>query len=113
LVRSRLSGRAANHCIERRPGRCCAAQPCLDFSDRVTKLCLVLSLLLDLYSLLVLLAVILSWVQVAEDNPLRRITDTVVEPVLSRIRKLLPTLGGLDFSPWVLLLALHLVRRML
>ena len=72
----------------------------------------VLTLLIDGYSLLVLVAVILSWVQVSPDNPIKKITDAAVEPVLAQIRKVLPDLGGIDFSPWVLLIGLHLLKRL-
>lgn len=73
----------------------------------------VFALLFDAYSLLVLLAVILSWVQVAPDNPVRKVTDVAVEPVLDQIRKLLPAMGGMDFSPLVLLLGLRYLRSLL
>ena len=63
-----------------------------------------LDLLFDAYSVLVLAAVVISWIQVRPDNPIRRITDATVEPVLRPIRRVLPSLGGIDFSPWVLLL---------
>ena len=72
-----------------------------------------IGLLLDVYSLLVLAAVVLSWVQVAPDNPLRRITDVAVEPVLNQIRRVLPAMGGLDLSPFVLLLGLRFLRRVI
>lgn len=72
-----------------------------------------LRLLIDGYSLLVLAAVILSWVQVSPTNPIKKVTDTTVEPVLHQIRRVLPDLGGIDFSPWVLLIGLRLVQRLL
>ena len=72
----------------------------------------VLRLLIDGYSLLVLVAVILSWVNVSPTNPLKRVTDVTVEPVLDKIRKVLPDLGGIDFSPWVLLIGLRLLQRL-
>ena len=72
-----------------------------------------LGLLIDVYSLLVLLAVIFSWIQVGEGNPIRRVTDVTVEPVLARIRKVLPAMGGLDFSPLVLLFGLRFLRGIL
>jgi YggT family protein len=73
----------------------------------------VLSLLIDGYSLLVLAAVILSWIQVSPTNPIKKVTDATVEPVLGQIRKVLPDLGGFDFSPWVLLIGLRLLQRLL
>ena len=70
-------------------------------------------LVLDGYSLVVFVAVILSWVRLEPDNPLLRITNTLTEPVLGRIRRVLPAFGGMDFSALVLLFALRMVRRVL
>lgn len=69
--------------------------------------------LLDLYSLIVLVAVIASWVQLSPYNPIGRIIYGLTEPLLQPIRRVLPPLGGLDFSPIVLLLLVQLVKRML
>jgi YggT family protein len=69
--------------------------------------------LIDLYSLVVLVAVILSWVQLDRRNPLVTITHTLTEPVLAPIRNVLPATGGLDLSPMVLLFALQILKRLL
>jgi YggT family protein len=69
-----------------------------------------LARLIDLYSLIVLASVVLSWVQLSPDHPLVRFTHALTEPVLAPIRRVLPELGGLDFSPMVLLVALRLLR---
>lgn len=66
--------------------------------------------LIDLYSLVVLAAVIMSWVRVDPRNPLARIVYRLTEPALAPIRRVLPTMGGLDLSPMVLLVALRLLR---
>ena len=42
-----------------------------------------LALLIDLYSLIVFVWVILSWVRLSEDNPLVRITNALVEPLVA------------------------------
>jgi YggT family protein len=68
---------------------------------------------IDLYSLIVFVAVILSWFQLSPDNPLMRITHTLTEPLLEPIRRVLPSMGGLDFSPLVLLIGLRLLSRLL
>lgn len=70
-----------------------------------------LRLLLDIYSLVVLAAVVVSWMPLDEGHPLVRWTRRATEPALRPIRKVLPTAGGFDFSPLVLLLGLHLLRR--
>jgi len=69
--------------------------------------------LVDLYSLVVLAAVIMSWVRVDLSNPLARIVYNLTEPVLAPIRGMLPVMGGLDFSPMVVLLALRALRGIL
>ena len=74
---------------------------------------LFLANLIDLYSLVVLVAVILSWVPLDRRNPLVTITHTLTEPVLAPIRNVLPPMGGLDLSPMILLFALQLVKNLL
>ncbi len=74
---------------------------------------MLLARLFDLYSLVVLAAVILSWVRLPPDNPLVRVTTTLTEPLLAPIRRVLPDLGGIDLSPMVLLVALRLLRGLL
>jgi YggT family protein len=69
--------------------------------------------LIDLYSLVVLVAVILSWVPLDRRNPLVTITHTLTEPVLAPIRNVLPPMGGLDLSPMILLFALQLLKNLL
>jgi uncharacterized protein YggT (Ycf19 family) len=73
----------------------------------------ILARLIDFYSLIVLVAVILSWVRLSEDNPLVKITNVLVEPVLMPIRRALPSFGGLDLSPMILLFALRMGRNFL
>ena len=74
---------------------------------------LFLASLIDLYSLVVLVAVILSWVPLDPRNPLVTITHSLIEPVLAPIRHVLPATGGLDLSPMVLLFALQLLKTLL
>lgn len=71
-----------------------------------------LSLFFNGYSLVVLLAVIASWLKLPPEHPLVRITSRLTEPVLGPIRRVLPSFGGLDFSPMLLLFALRLLQRL-
>lgn len=72
-----------------------------------------LATLVDLYSLAVLAAVVMSWVRLDSRHPLARIVYTLTEPVLAPIRQVLPSMGGLDFSPVIVLLALRALRGLL
>lgn len=74
---------------------------------------MILRFLIDGYSLVVLASVILSWIRLDPDNPIVRVVEALTEPVLAPIRKVLPDLGGIDFSPMILLLGLRFVRNLL
>jgi YggT family protein len=66
--------------------------------------------LIDLYSLIVVAAVLLSWIRIAPHNPLVRIVGMLTEPALDPIRRVLPPMGGVDFSPMVLLIGLQVLK---
>lgn len=68
--------------------------------------------LIDLYSLVVLAAVVVSWVGVDPRHPLVALVHSLTEPALAPIRRVLPSAGGLDFSPMVLLVLLRIIRNM-
>ena len=65
---------------------------------------------LDLYFYVVLVAVVTSWMQLPPNNPIVHYSKMLTEPVLAPIRKLLPPMGGLDFSPLILLVLLRFIR---
>ena len=73
----------------------------------------ILSLVLDAYSFVVLVSVLLSWLNLPEDNPIVSVTRTLTEPLLAPIRRLLPSMGGIDISPMLLLLGIRLIERVL
>jgi len=58
-------------------------------------------LLFDLYVIVLLARVLLSWVQVDPRNPLVSLINQLTEPLLGPIRNLLPQSTGVDFSPMV------------
>ena len=79
----------------------------------------IISLLFNVFTFLILIDVIGSWIvsaRVQLPNWAYDILTTVrsiVAPVLDPVRKILPTLGGLDFSPIVALFLLDLLRRLI
>jgi YggT family protein len=46
-------------------------------------------------------------------HPVRRTLDALVRPMLAPIRRLLPAVGMLDFSPFVLLILVQVVGAVL
>lgn len=69
--------------------------------------------IIDLYSILVLAAVILSWIRLSPGNPVSQLVYTLTEPVLRPARQIIPPVAGLDFSPMLVLIALQIIRSML
>ena len=74
---------------------------------------MLLSQLIDLYTLVVFGAVIVSWVQLPPTHIVAIVLHRLTEPVLGPIRRVLPPMGGFDFSPFVLLVALQFIRGLL
>ena len=71
-------------------------------------------ILLGAYMWIVIGRAILSWVNPDPYNPIVRFLHDVTEPVLSRIRRMLPALGGsVDFSPMILILAIYFLMSFL
>jgi YggT family protein len=81
----------------------------------------VILLALELYTYVVIAAVILSWliafnVVNTYNGVVRAIVNAVnalTEPVLRPIRRALPSFGGLDLSPIVLFLIIFLIQRVI
>lgn len=77
--------------------------------------------IIDIYFYIVLATVVISWLAAFNiinfDNPYVRQINGVLrqltEPVLAPIRRILPNLGGLDFSPVVVLLGLQFIKRLI
>lgn len=69
--------------------------------------------LIDLYTYVVLGAVVISWVNLPRSNLVVKALDALTEPLLKPIRNVLPSSGGIDFSPLVLLVGLQMLVRFL
>ena len=62
--------------------------------------------------LLVILSVILSYFM-DPYHPIRRGLDRIVEPMLNPIRRVVPLVGMLDFSPLVLIILIQIIGSLL
>ena len=74
---------------------------------------LLLLAIIDLYSLVVIGAVVISWIQLPPSNPIANIIHSLTEPVLAPIRRVVPAMSGLDFSPLLLLIGLQMLKGLL
>ena len=55
-------------------------------------------------------SVVLSWIAPGNNHPLLQIVEEISSGVLDPIRKFLPPIGGLDFTPIIGLLILNLIN---
>ena len=74
----------------------------------------ILSIVLSIYMWVIIIQAILSWVNPDPFNPIVRILYQVTEPVLARLRRILPLqFGGMDFTPFVLVLVIIFMQQFL
>ena len=70
---------------------------------------MLLARLIDLYCLVIVAAVVVSWTNLPRGNPAVRFLLAVTEPVLEPVRRVLPLIGGIDFSPVAVIVVLRLI----
>ncbi len=74
----------------------------------------VVNMLLTFYMWIVVARAVISWVNPDPYNPIVRFLYSATEPLLYRIRRMLPVYaGGIDFSPIVVFIAIIFVQRFL
>ncbi|MDI3270337.1 MAG: YggT family protein [Bacillota bacterium] len=73
------------------------------------------NLFFSILYLAIIIRAILSWfpVQARWYWDLMRFLDLLTEPVVTPIRRVLPPMGGLDFSPLVALILLRVIQSLL
>lgn len=73
----------------------------------------ILNTLLTLYMYVIIARAIISWVNPDPYNPIVRFLIRATDPVLYRVRRILPSTGGLDLSPLIVLLAIFFLQKFL
>lgn len=73
----------------------------------------ILDVALTIYSFIVIIAAIISWVNPDPYNPVVRFLYGVTEPLLRPIRKLLPVRLPIDISPLILLVIIYFLQKFL
>ncbi len=83
------------------------------FNNFLSAIASVIGLILDIYMWIIIARAIISWVNPDPYNPIVRFLYQATEPVLSRVRRIIPYLGGIDLSPLVVLLIIYFLRLFL
>jgi YggT family protein len=85
----------------------------LIFSNFFSAVAFVLDKVLDIYMYIIIGRAIVSWVNPDPYNPIVRFLYKATEPVLYRVRRIMPDLGGVDLSPLVVILAIYFLKAFL
>nr|WP_320131022.1 YggT family protein [uncultured Holophaga sp.] len=76
-------------------------------------LILIVLYLIKLLILLIFISSILSWFRPDPRNPVVRLIRSLVDPLLHPIQRIIPPVGGMDFSPLIAFLILIFLQRVL
>ncbi len=87
----------------------------------ITSVMWLLLTVLEVYLWVIIAAVVSSWLIAFEvvnvNHPFVRkvlgVLNQVTEPVMERIRRYIPSIGGLDFSPLVVILVIVFLQRLI
>lgn len=66
-----------------------------------------------IFYVLILARVVLSWVSPNPGNPLVGFIYRLTEPIMAPVRKLIPSAGGMDFSPMLVLAGIWVAETVL
>jgi YggT family protein len=79
----------------------------------INALAYILDFALTIYMYILIARAILSWVNPDPYNPIVSFLYRATEPLLHRVRRVLPDTGGLDLSPLLILLAIFFLQKFL
>lgn len=66
-----------------------------------------------IFYVLILARVVLSWISPNPGNPLVGFIYRLTEPIMAPVRKLIPSAGGMDFSPMLVLAGIWVAETVL
>jgi len=69
----------------------------------------VLGLIVKIYFWSVIAVVVVSWIAPQSGHPAIQLVAQLTEPVMSPVRKIMPSMGGLDLSPIIVFLILNVI----
>jgi YggT family protein len=70
-------------------------------------------LMVNFYFFALLAMIILSWVAAGSQNPVIYLLHQLTEPVMAPFRRLLPPMGGMDFSPILVFIGINVMQIVL
>ena len=80
-------------------------------SNLLTALAKIADILLTIYMYIVIGRAVISWVNPDPYNPIVNFLYRATEPVLRRVRRMVPHLGGMDLSPLIVIMGIYFVKE--
>lgn len=73
----------------------------------------ILAFILKIYKYGLLISIIASWLAPYSGNPILLLIHQILEPIMKKVHKVIPPMGGLDFSPIFVFLGIQVVETLL
>ena len=83
------------------------------FGNFILAIAKLINFALSAYIWIVIGRAVISWVNADPHNPIVRFLIQVTDPILLRIRRYIPSMGGIDLSPMILILAIVFLQSFL
>lgn len=70
----------------------------------------ILSMLINLYVWVIVIAALVSWVRADPYNPIVQVLNRLTQPLYARLRSIIPTaINGIDFAPLIVAVLLKFI----
>lgn len=83
------------------------------FGNFILAIAKLINFALSAYIWIVIGRAVISWVNADPYNPIVRFLIQVTDPILLRIRRYIPSMGGIDLSPMILIFAIVFLQSFL
>jgi len=81
------------------------------FSNFLNAVAYVIEMVLNIYMWIIIARALISWVNPDPYNLIVSFLYRATEPVLYRVRRIIPDLGGLDLSPLIVILIIYFLKE--
>jgi YggT family protein len=72
-----------------------------------------INILVEVLTLAIFLRAIISWFRLSPNNPLQVILVQVTEPILAPLRRVVPSLGLFDITPWIAMILVQFLGQLI
>jgi len=81
------------------------------FANLLQAIAQILDMALGIYVWVIIIRALITWVNPDPYNPVVRFLYKATEPVLYRIRRFVPSIGGMDISPIIAIFAIYFIQK--